>query len=143
MTTAQITNEKQSPNVGMVYPLPEGQSFAFEEPAYDLEERTACFGESVIGFCKKVPFTAVTTPLISQIVRSATSVGANYCEADNAVSKKEFRQKIATCQKEARETKHWLRMIATADPTQKESARKIWQEARELHLIFSAILRKE
>jgi four helix bundle protein len=80
--------------------------------------------------------------LISQIVRSSSSVGANYCEADNAVSKREFRQKIGSCQKEARETKHWLRMIASADPSQKEAARKIWQEARELHLIFSAILRK-
>ena len=126
----------------MVYPLLEAQSFAFEERAFDLEERTARFGESVVHFCKKISFTAITSPLISQIVRSATSVGANYCEADNAVSKKEFRLKIATCQKEARETKHWLRMIAAADPTQKEPARTIWQEARELHLIFSAILRK-
>jgi four helix bundle protein len=142
MTTAQMTKEIQSPNAA-VYPLLEGQSFAFEERVFDLEERTALFGESVIQFCKKIPFTSITSPLISQIVRSATSVGANYCEADNAVSKKEFRQKIATCQKEARETKHWLRMIAAADPNQRESSRTIWHEARELHLIFSAILRKE
>lgn len=142
MTNAQMTKEVQSPNP-MVYPLVDGQSFAFEERVFDLEERTAKFGESIIEFCKTVPFGPITTPLISQVVRSSTSVGANYCEADNAVSKKEFRQKIGTCQKEARETKHWLRMIATATPTHKEAARTLWHEARELHLIFSAILRKE
>jgi four helix bundle protein len=142
MTNAQMTKEIQSPNP-MVYPLVDGQSFAFEERVFDLEERTAKFGESIIQFCKSVPMNPVTTPLISQIVRSAGSVGANYCEADNAVSKKEFRQKIGTCQKEARETKHWLRMIAAAAPSHKETARLLWQEAKELHLIFSAILRKE
>jgi four helix bundle protein len=142
MTNAQMTKEVQSPN-SVVYPLGEGQSFAFEERIFDLEERTAKLGESIIEFCKTVPLSVITTPLVSQLVRSAGSVGANYCEADNAVSKKEFRQKIGTCQKEARETKHWLRMIATAVPTHKENARPLWQEARELHLIFSAILRKE
>ena len=142
MTNAQMTKEIQSPN-GVVYPLGEGEAFVFEERVFDLEERTARFGESIIGFCKTVPLGPITTPLVSQIVRSAGSVGANYCEADNAVSKKEFRQKIGTCQKEARETKHWLRMIATAAPTHKDTARPLWQEARELHLIFSAILRKE
>jgi four helix bundle protein len=113
-----------------------------ERPAYDLEERTAKFGEAVIVFCKKIKATPITTPLISQVVRSATSVGANYCEADDAVSKKEFRLKIATCKKEARETKHWLRMLAAADETIKEEARRHWQEAKELHLIFAAIWRK-
>ena len=138
-----MTKEFQSPNVAMVYPLPESQSFAFEDRPYDLEERTARFGESVIQFCRKIHFDPITSPLISQIVRSSGSVGANYCEADNAVSKKEFRQKIGTCQKESRETKHWLRLLAAAVPNQKETARAIWQEARELHLIFSAILRNK
>jgi four helix bundle protein len=142
MTNAQMTKEIQSPNE-VVYPLGDGQSFPFEERVFDLEERTAKFGESIIQFCKTMPLNPITTPLVSQIVRSSGSVGANYCEADNAVSKKEFRQKIGTCQKEARETKHWLRMIAAATPTHKETARTLWQEARELHLIFSSILRKE
>ena len=109
---------------------------------FDLEERTAHFGEAVIGFAKKIPRTAVTLSLISQFVRADTSVGANYCEADDAVSKKEFHHKIGTCKKEARETKYWLRMIAIADPALKEEARMLWQEAKELHLIFAAILRK-
>ena len=109
---------------------------------FDLEERTALFGESVIGFAKRVPHNSVTHPLISQIVRSSTSVGANYCEADDAGSKKDFKYKIGICRKEARETKHWLRMIATAAPELKSEARTLWQEAKELHLIFAAIWRK-
>ena len=109
---------------------------------FDLEERTARFGESVIAFAKKIPRNPVTLPLISQLVRSGTSVGANYCEADDAVSKKEFRNKIGTCKKEARETKYWLRMIGGAEPDMKEVARVLWQEAKELHLIFASILRK-
>ena len=110
--------------------------------SFDLEERTARFGEAVIAFCKKVPQNVITIPLIGQLVRAATSVGANYCEADDAVSKKEFRVKIGTCKKEARETKYWLRMIAAADESAKEGARPLWSEAKELHLIFAAIFRK-
>ena len=67
----------------------------------------------------------------------------NYCEADDSVSKKEFRQNICTCKKEARETKHWLRMIVAAEPSMKPAARPLWQEAKELHLIFAAILRRK
>ena len=113
-----------------------------ERPKYDLEERTAKFGEAVIGFAKTVPVTEITRSLIGQIVRSATSVGANYCEADDASSKKEFRQKIGYCRKEARETKHWLRMIAKAQPQLRDTIVPLWQEAKELHLIFAAIFRK-
>jgi four helix bundle protein len=109
---------------------------------YDLEERTAAFGEQVIMFAKTIPLGPVNTPLIIQLVRAATSVGANYCEADDAVSKKEFLNKIGTCKKEARETKHWLRMIATAEPGLKDMARPLWQESKELHLIFAAVIRK-
>ena len=108
---------------------------------FDLEERTAKFGEAVITFAKGLPNGPVMYPLIGQVVRSATSVGANYAEADDAQSKKEFRQKIGYCRKEARETKHWLRMIATPSPEMKEPARALWQEAKELHLIFAAICR--
>ena len=109
---------------------------------FDLEERCARFGEAVIGFAKRIPQNAISLPLISQLVRSATSVGANYGEADDAVSKKEFRCKIGICKKEARETKHWLRMIAAAEDSTKTEARSLWQEAKELHLIFAAIWRK-
>jgi four helix bundle protein len=118
-----------------------------EEPetkrVYDLEERTARFGEAVIDFAKTIPQDAVTNRLISQLVGAATSVGANYVEADDAVSKKEFLKNIGTCRKEARETKHFLRMIVRAVPGVKPEARKLWTEARELHLIFSKIWRSK
>jgi four helix bundle protein len=116
--------------------LREGETVA--ERAYDLVERTARFGEAIIRFCKKVPRNPVNTPLIGQLVRSGTSVGANYCEADDAVSKKDFKNRIGTCRKEAKETKHWLRMIACAEDALKPDARTVWREARELHLIFCA-----
>jgi four helix bundle protein len=118
-----------------------------EEPVakrvYDLEERTARFGEAVIDFAKTIPQDAVTHRLIGQLVGAATSVGANYVEADDAVSKKEFLKNIGTCRKEARETKHFLRMIVRAVPSLKPEARKLWSEARELHLIFSKIWRSK
>lgn len=73
---------------------------------YDLEERTAVFGENVIRFAKKIPQNPITNPLITQLVKSGTSIGANYCEADDAESKQDFKHKIGICKKEARETKH-------------------------------------
>ena len=111
-----------------------------ENTKYNLEERTAKFGENVINFVNKIPKNAITFPLMSQIVRSGTSVGANYCEADDAESKKDFIHKIGICKKEARETMHWFRMIATATPEMKTETRTLWQEAKELNLIFNAIV---
>ena len=109
---------------------------------YDLEERTAKFGENVIRFCKKVPRGPITDPLINQLIKCGTSVGANYCEADDAESKLDFRHKIGICKKESRESKHFIRMIVIAVPELKEDARKLWQEAKELNLIFNSIYKK-
>ena len=108
---------------------------------YDLEERTARFGEQAIDFAMSLERDPISSPLITQFIRSATSVGANYCEADDAESKRDFRHKIALCRKEASETKHWLRMIARALPDSKHQAQDLWQETNELHLIFSKIFR--
>lgn len=110
-------------------------------PAYDLKERTALFGEELIEFCRGLPFDPVTSPVISQLVAAGTSIGANYCEADEAESKRDFRHKVAICRKESQETKYWLRMMAKAAPAQKSSARELWGEAKGLHLIFCAIIR--
>src|SRR4030042_4301141 len=107
---------------------------------YDLEERTAKFGKDVIILCRAVKQDAVTKPIISQLIRSATSVGANYCEANGASSKKDFRNKIFICKKEIQETKHWLRMLAVSVPEKKEKIRGLWKEAQELTLIFGKIL---
>ena len=112
-----------------------------EGPVYDLEERTARFGEAVIDFAKTIPQSPVANRIIGQLVGAGTSVGANYVEADDAVSKKEFLKNIGTCRKEARETKHFLRMAVRAVPELKPQARTLWLEARELHLIFSKIWR--
>jgi four helix bundle protein len=116
-----------------------------EEPktqrVYDLEERTARFGEAVIDFARTIPQDPVTNRLINQLVGAETSVGANYVEADDAVSKKEFLKSIGTCKKETREVKHFLRMPVRAVPELKPKARRLWLEARELHLIFSKIWR--
>lgn len=108
---------------------------------YDLEERSAKFGESVIGFSKSLPSNSINNPLINQFIRAGTSVGANYCEANEASSKKDFCHKISIARKEAKETMHWLRMISYANPDKKAECREIWKEAHELVLIFSAILR--
>ena len=104
-----------------------------------MEERTARFGERIIELAKALNVDRVNDVLVRQIVRSGTSVGANYMEADSAGSKKDFKHKIDLCRKEAKETKHWLRMIATANPDKKETTRTLWQEAHELTLIFSSI----
>ena len=83
---------------------------------FDLEERTALFGEAIIQFAKKIPQNPTNNRLIGQLVGAGTSVGANYCEADDGVSRKDFENKIGTCKKEARETKFFLRMVASAEP---------------------------
>jgi four helix bundle protein len=110
---------------------------------YDLEERTSKFGANVISFAKTIPKNPVTLPLISQLVRAGTSVGANYCEADNACSKRDFVNKIGICKKESRESNYWLRMIAKAEEATKSD---LWQclvkESQELNLIFAAIVNK-
>ncbi|OHA52964.1 MAG: four helix bundle protein [Candidatus Terrybacteria bacterium RIFCSPLOWO2_01_FULL_40_23] len=110
-----------------------------KNPKYDLEKRTADFGEKIIKFAKKIPFNPITSRLIPQLVGAGTSIGANYSEADDAESKQDFRHKIGICKKESRETKHFLRMIVVAVPELKEEARLLWQEAKELNLIFNAI----
>lgn len=123
-----MTNKTQSSNV--------------KEKRYDLEERTALFGEAIIDFIRTLPHTSLNQPPINQIVRSGTSIGANYMEADAASSKRDFRNKISISKKEAKETLHWLRMVAKANPDKTSDCRRLWKEAHELTLIFSAILNK-
>lgn len=117
-------------------------SNAKREIKYDLEERTAKFGEAIIEFAKKVQKNVITIPLINQLIRAGTSVGSNYCEADCAESKKDFEHKLGICKKEAKESRHWLRMIAKAAPELKDEARIHWKEANELQLIFISIVKK-
>ncbi len=105
-----------------------------------LEERTAKFGENTIKFCKNIKQDVITKSLINQVIRSSTSIGANYMEANSSSSRKDFKNKIHICKKETQETKHWLRMMATAIPAQATECRVLWQEAQELTLIFGKII---
>ena len=125
-----------------IEPLVLKEEYAVPHPPEDLTERTARFGESIIRFAKKIPRNAVNNRLIDQLVGAGTSVGANYCEADDAVSGKEFKQKIGTCRKESKESMFFLRMVATAEEGLATEARVRWREAKELNLIFGAIWRK-
>ena len=111
---------------------------------YDLEERTAIFAERVINLCQRCPKTVLIIPLLSQLIRAATSIGANYCEANGASSKKDFRNKIHICKKEAKETQYWLRIIGSSvnEERLKEDCRILWQEAKELSMIFATIAAK-
>src|SRR3989344_2595303 len=106
---------------------------------YDLEERTAIFGEDVIKLCRTTKNDSLTSPILNQLIRSGTSIGANYMEANGASSKKDFRNKIFICKKEAQETKHWLRMLKSFSKEQLGIVEKLWKEAQELTLIFQKI----
>jgi four helix bundle protein len=100
---------------------------------YDLEERTTVFADEVIALCLEVRETAVTRPLISQLVRSGTSIGANYCEADDAESKSDFRHKIALCRKEAQGAEVLVPIAGQAQlPPKGQPSSTLWSEANEL-----------
>jgi len=130
MTNDQITASENTKSQNVII-----------KPNFDLEERTARFSEEIIDFCKKLPRNPITIPLISQLVRAATSIGANYCEADEASSKKDFINKVCIAKKEAKETKYWLRIIAHTITESNLEAKKLWQETSELNLILAAIIR--
>lgn len=115
------------------------QTTRFDKSA-ELEDRTAKLGEEVIDLVKTIKENNLNRSIINQLVRSATSVGANYQEANGASSPKDFRNKIYICKKEAKETKHWLRMLVKTNSEVSDKARKIWCEAQELVLIFSKAL---
>ncbi len=146
------SNIQASNGNGVAYPKIKSESWIISETppgegaasrhAFDLEERTARFGEEIIRFVKKIPRSPENDRLINQLVGCGTSIGANYCEANEGVSKKDFRFTIGRCVKEAKETKFFLRMIAASEPGLAEEARQLYREAKELHLIFASIFRK-
>lgn len=107
---------------------------------YELEERVEKFGENIISLVKKVKVTPITKSIVEQLVRSGTSVGANYFEANGASSKKDFINKVYISKKEAKETQHWLRMLSKADLSIIVEARTLYQETQELAMIFSTII---
>ena len=106
---------------------------------YNLEERTAKFSENIIDFVKGIRIDDLNRNIIRQLLKAATSIGANYCEANSSSSKRDFRNKIYICKKEANETKYWLRLLAKSNPELRARIRIFWREAHEFHLIFQKI----
>lgn len=109
---------------------------------YNLGERTEKFAESIIKLAEKITKTVITAPIISQLVRSGTSIGVNYCEADEAQSKKDSIHKISLCKKETRETRYWLKMITISVQDFLKEVELLQNEAKELNLIFASIVRR-
>ena len=107
---------------------------------YDLEERTAVFSEILIKLCKVCPKNSVTIPILDQLIRSGTSIGANYLEANNASSKKDFTNKIFICKKESEETKYWLKILLSCYSSEEKSINVLYDECRQLNLIFQKII---
>ncbi len=106
---------------------------------YDLEERTKLFSKDIIELVIKINKSIINENIIKQLIRSATSVGANYCEANGASSKKDFKNKIYICRKEIQETKYWLELLAKTNQEEIYILRELWKEAHELTLIFNKI----
>jgi four helix bundle protein len=107
-----------------------------------LEERTAVFGEGIVRFSKRIPREPTNNRLIDQLVGAGTSVGGNYCEANQAVSKKDFQHTVSRCVKEAKETKFFLRMVVASEPSLADEARPLYREAHELLCIFASMRNK-
>jgi len=109
---------------------------------YDLEDRTYEFARRARAFVKTLPRTICNTEDVRQVVRSSGSVGANYIEANEALSKKDFRMRIRISRKESKETRYWLRLLDTQDDAALNAERdKLVQESTELMRIFGAILK--
>jgi len=109
---------------------------------YDLEERTFKFASNAVRLCKGLPKTVIDGEIAKQLVRAATSVGANYIEANEALSKKDFLMRIKICRKEAKESGYWVRLIEVSNPNVKNEQDMLLKESIELTKIFGSILAK-
>jgi four helix bundle protein len=113
------------------------------KPVYDLEERTHRFAKNVRLFVKTLPKTIANIEDGRQLIKASGSVGANYIEANESLSKKDFIMRIKICRKESKESAYWLRLIEETNELQNaDAAEKLKQEAIELKKIFSSILEK-
>jgi four helix bundle protein len=104
---------------------------------YNLAARTKSFSGQVMDCARKIKLSFLNKNIVDQLLRSATSVGANYQEAIGAISKKDFRHKIHLCKKEIQETKYWIELLAQNEEKIKPELRILWLEAHELTLIFN------
>jgi len=109
---------------------------------YDLEERTLEFGKRTIRMCKALPRNTVNNVLANQVMRSGTSMGANYREANETETKKDFCFRMRICRKEGKETMYWLDLIVESNPELGEKIKPLSQETHELVKIFASIIEK-
>jgi four helix bundle protein len=109
---------------------------------FDLEERTYEFAKDVISFINTCPKTIANSELVRQLIRSSGSVGANYIEAREALSKKDFSMRIKICRKEVKESIYWLRLLEVNDDVIEEKRRALVTESTELLRIFASIVEK-
>ena len=122
---------------------PKRLSLLQAKPIYDLEERTYQFAKAVRLFVKTLPKTIANIEDGKQVIKASGSVGANYIEANESLSKKDFKMRIKICRKEAKESAYWLRLInETNNLKNANDAKSLMQEAGELKKIFSSILEK-
>ena len=109
---------------------------------FNLEKRTTEFAKAVIRMCKKLPRNSINNRLIGQVVGSAGSVGANYREANDALGKKDFIQRMKIARREAKESIHWLELILEANGNREPEMKHLSKEAVELKNILSSIIAK-
>ena len=131
----QVSNPKHQINSNIQTPI--------TKPKFDLEARTLKFAKEVIRFCREIRQDAVNRELIGQLIRASGSVGANYREANEALSKKDFVMRVKICRKEAKESAYWLRLIIeTSEDSYKQEGNLLINEAIELKKIFSSMIEK-
>lgn len=109
---------------------------------YNLENRTLKFTKNMIKFANNVPQNMINNEILKQVIRSSGSIGANYIEANESLSKKDFMMRIKICRKEAKETAYWLKVLDIKDFNLKEQCNHLYDEATQLKKIFSAIALK-
>lgn len=110
----------------------------YQEKLQNLEDRTIRFSVSTVRICSQYSRKPELQPLVNQVIRSATSIGANYAEANNASSKADFKNKIFIAKKEAAETRYWLKVLY--ELTNDENLKPLQQESLELNLIFQKVI---
>lgn len=131
MIKNQITNNKQTIMTERT-----------NSKTFDLEDRTAKFTANVIVFINVCPKTMVNIELTKQLIRSAGSVGANYIEANEALSRKDFGMRAKICRKEAKESRYWLKLIEVSGDEIEKRRQDLVNESTELLKIFSSIVEK-
>ncbi len=138
----QITNSRQITNSKLQMLANLGKPRIQEKNKYNLEDRTLEFSKKAIVLCKKIPRDLTNIEIVSQLVKSACSIGANYREANENLGKKDFVYRIRISRKEAKECCYWLELLLDSNDKFMQDIKWLLGEAKELRNIFSAIISK-